>query len=227
MSIAENQWCQDKQMCVRNLVDICMSTGGVNLFSYGPGLHPWSMRNTKDETIRTSKTPDCDRSIEEMRPDGSYDPLESCRFGQSCGPADHYRLTNSTFLHWRESILRLDYSIQYILRCGWFLDPEMQEWCRLHSRRCRRHSSSNLARYAGLLVPRCTDAKNELQGLADVLVFVINGTCPAFANGELMHTTLCASEGPSSTKSSDCILLYISCSKGAATTPSPARIASV
>jgi hypothetical protein len=41
-----------------------------------------------------------------------------------------------------------------------------------------------------------------------------------FANRELMHTTLCASEGHSSTMSSDCILLYISCSKGAATTPS-------
>ena len=25
-------------MCVRNLVDICMSTSGVNLFGYGPGL---------------------------------------------------------------------------------------------------------------------------------------------------------------------------------------------
>ena len=56
--------------------------------------------------------------------------------------------------------------------------------------------------------------------MAYVLVYVINGTCAVFANGELMHTTLCTSEGHSSTKSSDCILLYISCSKDAVTTPS-------
>ncbi|OCK94698.1 uncharacterized protein K441DRAFT_108591 [Cenococcum geophilum 1.58] len=89
-----------------------------------------------------------------------------------------------------------------------------------------RCSSSNSGQYARLLVLRCTNAKNELQRLAYVLVYVIIATCAVFANEELMHTTLCASEGHSSTKSSDCILLYTSCSKGAATTPSSVRIAS-
>ena len=42
----------------------------------------------------------------------------------------------------------------------------------------------------GTTLYRC---KKELQGLTYVLVCVINGTCAAFTNGELMHTTLYAS----------------------------------